>query len=104
VIVPDVIDHDLRVPIVGVNPGVRSGQTRHYFAHPSGRHWEGLLAADLTTGVLEPLTERGLSSIARISSIWSIAARVFHRAVGVPGTSLAGGRRNVNFRDVGSVT
>lgn len=59
-IVPDVIDRDLRVLFVGVNPGVRSGETRHHFAHPSGRLWKALQAAGFTPDVLSPADEEKL--------------------------------------------
>lgn len=56
-IVPDVIDGGLRVLFVGVNPGVRSGESRHHFAHPSGRLWKALAAAGFTPEVLTPADE-----------------------------------------------
>lgn len=59
-IVPDVIGPDLRVLFVGVNPGVRSGETRHHFAHPSGRLWKALHAAGFTSEVLNPADEEKL--------------------------------------------
>lgn len=59
-VVPDVIDHDLRVLFVGVNPGVRSGETKHHFAHPSGRLWKALQAAGFTPEVLNSAEEEKL--------------------------------------------
>lgn len=58
--VPDVISHDLRVLFVGVNPGIRSGETRHHFAHPSGRLWKALQSAGFTPEVLQPADEEKL--------------------------------------------
>jgi TDG/mug DNA glycosylase family protein len=59
-VVPDVIDHDLRVLFVGVNPGVRSGETQHHFAHPSGRLWKALQAAGFMPEVLNSADEEKL--------------------------------------------
>ena len=58
--VPDVISCDLRVLFVGVNPGIRSSQTRHHFAHPSGRFWKALQAGGFMPEVLQPAEEEKL--------------------------------------------
>lgn len=60
VTVPDVVSKDLRVLFVGVNPGIRSGKTRHHFAHPSSRLWKALYDAGFTPGVVRPTEEEKL--------------------------------------------
>ena len=55
--VPDVIQEDLDVLFVGVNPGIRSGQTRHHYAHPSGRFWKALYDSGFTSRLLAPEEE-----------------------------------------------
>lgn len=56
--VPDVIAPGLRVLFVGVNPGIRSGQTRHHFAHPSGRLWKVLYESGFTPQIVKPAEEQ----------------------------------------------
>jgi double-stranded uracil-DNA glycosylase len=60
VIVPDVIASDLQILFVGVNPGIRSGKTRHHFAHPSSRLWVALREAGFTPELLRPAEESAL--------------------------------------------
>jgi double-stranded uracil-DNA glycosylase len=59
-IVPDVVGPRLRVLFVGVNPGIRSGETHHHFAHPSSRLWTALYASGFTSQLLRPGGERAL--------------------------------------------
>lgn len=56
--VPDVIARDLEVLFCGVNPGLRSAQVRHHFAHAGNRFWKVLYLAGLTDRVLVPEDER----------------------------------------------
>lgn len=49
--VPDVIDFDLDVLFVGINPGRYSAAVRHHFGHPGNRFWPSLCAGGLTDGV-----------------------------------------------------
>lgn len=59
-IVPDVIAPGLPVLFVGVNPGIRSGETHHHFAHPSSRLWTALYESGFTPQLLQPAGERML--------------------------------------------
>jgi double-stranded uracil-DNA glycosylase len=59
-IVPDLIAPDLQILFVGVNPGIRSGQAHHHFAHPSGRLWRALHESGFTPELLRPAEERAL--------------------------------------------
>ncbi len=58
--VPDVIAPGLRVLFVGVNPGIRSGETHRHFAHPSSRLWTALYESGFTPQLLRPASERTL--------------------------------------------
>ena len=97
VTVPDVIAHDLRVLFVGVNPGIRSGETRHHFAHPSGRLWKALRDAGFTPEVLNPADEEKLleyrlgltnlvdrptpsADLLRVDELWAGAREVERKA------------------------
>lgn len=59
-VVPDVIAPGLQVLFVGVNPGIRSGETHHHFAHPSSRLWTALYKSRFTPHVVRPDGERVL--------------------------------------------
>lgn len=56
--VADVIARDLEVLFCGVNPGLRSAQLHHHFAHRGNRFWKLLYLAGLTDRVLVPEDER----------------------------------------------
>ncbi|KAF9366481.1 hypothetical protein BGX34_002354 [Mortierella sp. NVP85] len=45
--VPDIIDYDLDVLFVGINPGVRSSQRTRHFAGPTNHFWPCLSASGL---------------------------------------------------------
>jgi double-stranded uracil-DNA glycosylase len=67
-----------RVLFVGINPGLRSGETGHHFAGPSNRFWPTLHAAGFTPRRLAPaedglLPEFGLG-------VTNIASRVTRAA------------------------
>lgn len=59
-IVPDVVAPHLQVLFVGVNPGIRSGDTHHHFAHPSSRLWTALYRSGFTSQLIRPAGERAL--------------------------------------------
>lgn len=56
--VPDVMARGLDVLFCGVNPGLRSAEVGHHFAHPGNRFWKLLYLAGLTDRVLVPEDER----------------------------------------------
>jgi TDG/mug DNA glycosylase family protein len=63
--VPDVVADDLRLLIVGINPGLWTAWSGHHFARPGNRFWAALHAGGLTERVLDPseealLLERGI--------------------------------------------
>ena len=45
---------DVRLLIVGINPGLRSAQTGRHFARPGNRFWPALYAAGITPRLLTP--------------------------------------------------
>lgn len=59
-VVPDVVAPHLQVLFVGVNPGIRSGETHHHFAHPSSRLWTALYESGFTPQLVRPDGERAL--------------------------------------------
>ncbi|MGE0028665.1 MAG: G/U mismatch-specific DNA glycosylase [Thermoleophilia bacterium] len=56
--VPDVVADDLRLLIVGINPGLWTAWAKHHFARPGNRFWKALHAGGLTDRVLDPSEER----------------------------------------------
>lgn len=58
--VPDIVAPRLQVLFVGVNPGLRSGETHHHFAHPSSRLWTALYRSGFTPQLIRPAGEHVL--------------------------------------------
>jgi len=52
--VPDVIEPDLRLLFVGINPGLYTAAVGHHFAHPANRFWKALFDSNLTPRLLAP--------------------------------------------------
>jgi double-stranded uracil-DNA glycosylase len=76
--VKDVIAPDLRVLIVGINPGLYSAAVGHHFARPGNRFWPTLAASGLTPRIFSPREERELLSLG--VGITNIVARTTARA------------------------
>lgn len=56
----DIVAPNLKVLFCGINPGLYSQVTGHYFARPGNRFWPTLHAAGFTDRVLLPAEERQL--------------------------------------------
>jgi TDG/mug DNA glycosylase family protein len=61
--VPDVIAPELRVLLVGINPGLYSAAVGHHFARPGNRFWPTLHAAGITPRLLRPSEEGELLAL-----------------------------------------
>jgi double-stranded uracil-DNA glycosylase len=59
----DVIGPGLRLLLVGINPGIRSSETGHHFAHPANRFWPALFAAGITPRLLTPAEQHLLPQL-----------------------------------------
>lgn len=59
-IVSDLIAPDLKVLLVGINPGLYSGATGYHFARPGNRFWPALYLAGITPRQLHPSEEAEL--------------------------------------------
>lgn len=57
---PDVVADDLRLLLVGINPGLWTAWSGHHFARPGNRFWTVLHAAGLTPRVFDPAQQREL--------------------------------------------
>lgn len=55
---PDLLQPNLRLVFVGINPGVRSAQVGHYFAAPTNRFWRAANAARIFDPALGPESDR----------------------------------------------
>jgi TDG/mug DNA glycosylase family protein len=58
--VPDVISEDLRLLIVGINPGLYTAAIGHHFGRPGNRFWPAIYLAGITPRLLSPYEEREL--------------------------------------------
>jgi TDG/mug DNA glycosylase family protein len=52
--VPDIIAPNLKLLLVGINPGLYSAWSGHHFAHPGNRFWPALFAGGITPTLLRP--------------------------------------------------
>lgn len=55
--VPDVIDYDLKVLFVGINPGLYTAAIGHHFGRPGNRFWPALYSSGFTPQLLSPYEE-----------------------------------------------
>ncbi len=51
---PDILEDDLDIVFVGINPGVYSAEKRHYYAHPTNLFWTMLYQSGLIPTLLKP--------------------------------------------------
>lgn len=58
---PEILPDRPRVLFVGINPGLRSGETGHHFAGPGNPFWRLLYAAGLTPVLLAPAEDTRLA-------------------------------------------
>lgn len=61
--IDDVIGPDLRLLLVGINPGLRSSELNQHFARPGNRFWPALHAAGITPRLLRPDEQHLLSGL-----------------------------------------
>lgn len=61
--VSDLIAPNLKVLLVGINPGLYSSATRHHFARPGNRFWPALYLAGITPRRLHPSEEAELLAL-----------------------------------------
>ena len=47
-VLPDLIESDLKILFIGINPGIRSAEVGHHFAGRSKRFWKFLFESGLT--------------------------------------------------------
>ncbi|GJJ68870.1 thymine-DNA glycosylase [Entomortierella parvispora] len=64
-LLPDIIDYDLDVLFVGINPGVRSSERRHHFAGPTNHFWPCLS----DSGLLPPGVKMGPDDDASLPAV-----------------------------------
>jgi mismatch-specific thymine-DNA glycosylase len=60
---PDYLRPGLRLVVVGTNPGLRSAEAGHYYAHPLNAFWRLLHEAGLTPRRFQPQEDRLLPSL-----------------------------------------
>ena len=92
--VPDVVADDLRLLIVGINPGLWTAWSGHHFARPGNRFWAALHAGGLTDRVLDPseerlLLERGIGITNMVPRTTAAAAELTQAEIRAGGARLA---------------
>lgn len=81
--VDDLVGDDVRLVVVGINPGLMTAATNTHFAHPSNRFYPALYLAGIT---VRPLPPDGITDddrehlVARGLAITNIVARATARA------------------------
>lgn len=51
-VIPNLVQEDLKILFIGINPGLRSAEVGHHFAGRSNRFWRFLYESGLTTSKL----------------------------------------------------
>ena len=92
--VPDVVADDLRLLVVGINPGLWTAWAGHHFARPGSRFWKALHAAGLTDRLLDPseealLLERGIGVTNMVPRTTAAAAELTPEEIRAGGERLA---------------
>jgi len=87
--VPDLVTHDLRLLLVGINPSLSSGATGFHFATPGNRLWPALSGAGLTARLLDPSETQSLLEAG--IGITNLVNRSTRTAEGVRGEELRSG-------------
>jgi double-stranded uracil-DNA glycosylase len=77
-VIPDLVGPDLRVLLVGINPGLWSGWSGHHFGRPTNRLWTTLYEAGLTDRKLRP--EQTAELLAAGIGVTNLVARATARA------------------------
>ena len=89
--IDDVVGPNLRLLLVGINPGRRSSEVGAHFAGPGNRFWPALAAAGITDRVLRPDEQWELTAVG--VGITNLVARPSPRAADLTPEELrAGGR------------
>jgi len=60
---PDVIGHNLKVLLIGINPSLYSAAVRHHFARPGNRFWPALHKAGITKSQVSPFEDQLLLDV-----------------------------------------
>jgi len=88
---PDLLKPGLDIVFVGINPGLRSAENGHYFAHPRNRFWPAVNAAGVfnpplspETGHLAPGQGIGFTDVVKRPSASASAIRPVEFVAGAP--------------------
>jgi TDG/mug DNA glycosylase family protein len=94
--IPDVLGPEVRLLLVGINPGIRSAQTSAHFAGPGNRFWPALHDAGITPERLGP--ERQDELLALGVGITNLVERPSARADEVTAEELRAGARSLEAK------
>lgn len=85
----DVVGREVRLLLVGINPGLRSAARNRHFAGPGNRFWPSLAAAGITPEPFGPDDQHRLPELG--VGITNLVARETVRATEVTGDELRAG-------------
>lgn len=93
--IPDVVGApgDVRLLLVGINPGLRSAETGRHFARPGNRFWPALYAAGITPRLFSPEEQDQLVDLG--VGITNLVARPSAAAAEVTPAELRDGARRL---------
>lgn len=90
---PDIIAPDLRLLLVGINPGLRSAEIGHHFGGRTNPFWKLLHAAGLTPVLLRPEEDRRLADYGL--GLTNLCARPTRAAAELTAAELEAGTRTL---------
>src|SRR5689334_11128433 len=91
--VPDLIAPNLRVLLVGINPGLYTAAIGHHFGRPGNRFWPALLAGGITQRLFSPFEERKLLPLGY--GITNVVARATATAAELSNDELRAGAKKL---------
>jgi TDG/mug DNA glycosylase family protein len=94
--IPDVLEPDLDVVFVGINPGLWSGAVGHHFARPGNRFWKALYGSGFTDRLLSPFEDASL--LDWNLGVTNLVARTTARADELSAEEIRSGARELEQR------
>ena len=91
--IDDVLAPDVRLLLVGINPGLKSAELNQHFARPGNRFWPALAQAGITPRLFSPAEQRQLAELG--VGITNIVSRPSATAAEVTADELRAGARRL---------
>lgn len=91
--VPDHLKKGLKIIFIGFNPGIKSSETGHHYAHPTNRFYKLLYEAGLTDRLYEPSEDHKLLKLGY--GLTNIVQRPTKSADGIKNEEYEKGRKEL---------